>query len=158
MSFAEFVSENQMILISLLAVAGPMLLALILFAVNKVRGLASAMKEVGKSEEDELMNIAAIAQKPASLSLDPLEDDELVAVQTSEEDEEDEDDDEDEEEPEDEEESGTPSDIQSILNDVFVDDEAMERYDVLVGDAEEIDMDTLAQFAADISDRLGASA
>ncbi len=156
MSFAEFVSENQMILISLVAVAGPMSLALILFTINKVRGLASTMSNVGRSDEDELMNLAAVANNPGEISLapiDPEDDDEDSAEAEAEDDDEDED-----EEPQPEEEGSTPSDIQAILNDVFVDDEAMERYQVLVGESAPVDVQALAQFADEVSHSLGASA
>ncbi len=159
MSFAEFVAENQLILISLLAVAGPMLLAFALFTINKVRGLASIMKDVGTSEEDELMNLAAVAEKPTALALEPLAEVEETSDSDTDE-EEDEDDAEAEgESPQSaEEDSDTPSDIQSILNDVFVDDEAQERYQVLVGDAEPLDARLLAQFADEIAERLEVGA
>ena len=102
------------------------------------------------------MNLAAIAEKPGAISLAPIdpEDDEDELLEEDD----DEEEEAEEEEPETEEQSSTPSDIQSILNDVFVDDEAMERYQVLVGDSAPVDAESLAAFAEEIAQSLGASA
>ncbi|MBZ0296209.1 MAG: hypothetical protein K8L99_26860 [Anaerolineae bacterium] len=155
MSLLELILDQQLIVITLGAAAGLLLIAVLAIVGMRVRALVMRLraKKSKKKAIEKARRQRAIAHRAAANEevVETAAANKQGEAGSAEADEEDEDEDE-------EEEPAIPPGMQDILSNVFADDQAASRYEALLKGTEPIDMDELAAFTQQIAARLTGEA
>lgn len=166
MSLFDLILEQQIILVSIILALVPLLAALILLVLSRMRKLRArraaekqadlaAAKQSGRRRRRGAAAVSEIAVEPQPVGAAAAYEASTEAYDEDEEDEEDPEAEEDEEggiDPE----SLVASEMQSLLEDVFFDEEAFARYEVLLDGKDNVDIQALASLAEEVAAQLHA--
>lgn len=163
MSIIERLAEQQIIVISLLVTLIPFALAALLVVLRIVRKLVNRLKQARAEKRMARQQETLLAN--AEYMDDEYDDDMLLSDEEMQyeavpnlpvaEEETDETVDDDEESGDEDDSEEASSEIMQLLNDVFVDEESLQRYEVLLQDSEEITADELVTMVKYVAELVG---